>query len=695
MQIRCLMVLLGVWWSQSTSGHGTPQSHETLDSMVDARMEAMDRSAAAAWRKGELTEAVKLYKEMTAYRPRHADSHFNVGIALYALGEHSACMQAMDQALRLPSGVPHHSMYHQQMAACACKLGERLNDHILWDKCIRHLTQAIGADPQNVVAWATAATNYMALGYEQMAIRASDTAARLSPKADALSALGINYARVGRYRDAIRCFRRALEDDPRLHRTRVELLHAMSAVADWRGYTESIRHVRSITQQQLANNEYTFLQPFDALAHPIPNDMLRGIARSYALDSLRNADNSGQPIFQHTPPALPAAAAAGFPTPSPRPAVPPSYPPHRRLHIGYVSADWTERAAVGRAIRAGILHHRRDRVLVTAYTLRNQRAVDSSEYHAALSSAVERVVAFEQFTDAAAAARINEDGVDVLANLGGYTSSARTEIFALHPAALQVLLQGFAGTSGAPFLEYNLLDAVQAPPEHAAFYSERLQLLPVSAFRGEGTGREVVLEGSAKAAQRRRLGLPAPPAFVAANLNRPYKLEPRIFASWLSMLARTAGLHLWMVRWPDALAAEACLKREIAEQLAAWHPGGRGPAPRVVAAAGQAEGRGATQGRGGVEGRGGADGVGERVVFTDLLPLEDKIRFAPPDPRSPSLRVPLLPTPLLLPLPFSRLLPRHPTPNPAPCTLSSKHSRDKGIPLHCRLRSCDGAGARE
>jgi len=35
--------------------------------------------------------------------------------------------------------------------------------------------------PPQQVAWATAATNYMALGHEQMAIRASDTAARLFP----------------------------------------------------------------------------------------------------------------------------------------------------------------------------------------------------------------------------------------------------------------------------------------------------------------------------------------------------------------------------------------------------------------------------------------------------------------------------------------------------------------------------------
>jgi Tfp pilus assembly protein PilF len=274
--------------------------------MVDAHMEALDRRAAVLWQQGLPGEAVKLYEEMAAYRPRHADSHFNVGIAYYAMGEHAPCMQALDRALGLPSGVPHHSMYHQQLAACACKLGEKQNDHIMWDKCIRHLAHSIYADPRNVVAWATAATNYMALGHEQLAIRASDAAARLSPTPDALAALGINYARVGRYGHAIRCFREALEANPNLHRTRVELLHAMSAVADWRGYSDSMQHVRTITQQQLNNNEFTFLQPFDALAHPIPNDMLRYCPKRQSRVPMRShtrhasTATSSQPRPTHT-----------------------------------------------------------------------------------------------------------------------------------------------------------------------------------------------------------------------------------------------------------------------------------------------------------------------------------------------------------------------------------------------------------
>ena len=58
-----------------------------------------------------------------------------------------------------------------QLGASICKLAERKNDLVMWDKGIRHLAQAVYIDPLNVAAWAAASTNYMAMGYQKMAVR--------------------------------------------------------------------------------------------------------------------------------------------------------------------------------------------------------------------------------------------------------------------------------------------------------------------------------------------------------------------------------------------------------------------------------------------------------------------------------------------------------------------------------------------
>ena len=142
---------------------------------------------------------------------------------------------------------------------------------------------------------------------------------------------------------------------------------------------------------------------------------------------------------------------------------------------------------MGRALLPGIARHRRDRIQVFAYTLLNQKDAGGGrrQLRSQLKSAVTRVVRLDDMSDAEAAAQINSDGMDLLVNMNGYTSSARTEIAAYRPCFLQVMLQGFAGTMGADFIHYTIVDRVQSPPELQGAYAERLAMLPVTAFLGE------------------------------------------------------------------------------------------------------------------------------------------------------------------------------------------------------------------
>jgi protein O-GlcNAc transferase len=84
-----------------------------------------------------------------------------------------------------------------------------------------------------------------------------------------------------------------------------------------------------------------------------------------------------------------------------------------------------------------------------------------------------------------AADRINSDGIHVLINMNGYTKGARNEIFALRPAPIQAMWLGYPGTSGAPFMDYLITDAVTSPLELADQYSEKLAYMPHTFFIGD------------------------------------------------------------------------------------------------------------------------------------------------------------------------------------------------------------------
>ena len=64
-----------------------------------------------------------------------------------------------------------------------------------------------------------------------------------------------------------------------------------------------------------------------------------------------------------------------------------------------------------------------------------------------------------------AADRINQDGIHILVNMNGYTKGARNEIFALHPAPVQVMWLGYPGSSGAPYMEYIVTGEILTRPD--------------------------------------------------------------------------------------------------------------------------------------------------------------------------------------------------------------------------------------
>src|SRR6185437_795512 len=96
------------------------------------------------------------------------------------------------------------------------------------------------------------------------------------------------------------------------------------------------------------------------------------------------------------------------------------------------------------------------------------------------------IATFDRFEDvrgqdaAAVAALIRKLEVDLLVDLNGHTEHDNLDVLSRRPAPAQATWLGFAGTTGAPFVDAVIADAVVAPDPSA--FSERLYLLPDTFF---------------------------------------------------------------------------------------------------------------------------------------------------------------------------------------------------------------------
>jgi len=152
--------------------------------------------------------------------------------------------------------------------------------------------------------------------------------------------------------------------------------------------------------------------------------------------------------------------------------------PNRRLRVGVASGDLREHAVA--YFVAGIFEH-----LAKASNL---------ELHAYYNHATEDHVSarlrgcfmdwhrIHHLSDAELAAKIVDDGIDILIDLSGHTAENRLLTFARKPAPVQASWVGYPGTTGLQAMDYYVSDGFRLPAgEFDDQFVEKLVCLPAAA----------------------------------------------------------------------------------------------------------------------------------------------------------------------------------------------------------------------
>lgn len=179
---------------------------------------------------------------------------------------------------------------------------------------------------------------------------------------------------------------------------------------------------------------------------------------------------------------------------------------------------------------------------------------DASAARRAIQRAAYRFRDLQPLSDRAAAEQIRRDGIDVLVDVGGYTTGARFGITAHRPAPVQASYLGFSATLGSTRVDYVIADPVVLPPQDEPHWSETPVRLPSTFFLYD------FRVPPRQSARREDYGLPAD-AFVFSAFHRAEKVEPRSFDLWMEILRAAPGSLLWLYssheRMPENVHREA------------------------------------------------------------------------------------------------------------------------------------------
>jgi predicted O-linked N-acetylglucosamine transferase (SPINDLY family) len=321
----------------------------------------------------------------------------------------------------------------------------------------------------------------------------------------------------GRHDEARASYQAALALEPEAPGLLGHWLHARLQACDWDGLAADFARLAA-----LIDAGRPVCEPFVALLTPLS-----------ALQQRRCAELHVQHVQHGEPaPAWPAAHAE----------------PRRdddRLRIGYFSADFREHATA--QLLVGVLEaHDRRAVEVSAFAF--GPPVEDAK-RARIRDGVEHFVEVHALSDEAIVAFARERGLHVAVDLGGMTRGARPGVFARRAAPVQVAWLGFAGTSGAPFIDYAIADRVVLPAECAGEFSEAIAWMP-ACYQPNDDRRPIASPRPTRAA----CGLPDD-AFVFCCFNQAAKITPAVFAIWMEVLRARPRSVLWLLQpGPPAMA---------------------------------------------------------------------------------------------------------------------------------------------
>jgi predicted O-linked N-acetylglucosamine transferase (SPINDLY family) len=214
------------------------------------------------------------------------------------------------------------------------------------------------------------------------------------------------------------------------------------------------------------------------------------------------------------------------------------------LKIGYLSSDLREHA-VGYLMSEVLGLHDRNEVEVYVYYC-GPEAQDS--LHVNFKASADHWIAISNMDDNAAARRMEEDGIQILVDLNGYTREARLKLVAMRPAPVIVNWLGYPGTMASPYHHYIIADDWIIPEPHEMFYSEKVLRLPC--YQPSRRTRNV----SPRQPLRSEVGLPEN-AMVYCCFNGAHKINRFTFDRWMAILARVPDSVLWLLSGVESVNA--------------------------------------------------------------------------------------------------------------------------------------------
>lgn len=445
---------------------------------------------------GRDAEAIPHHEQVLRMVPNNPDAWLNYGKSLVTLKHNHAALDAFNRALSIQPNY-FEALLNQ---------GAILNELKKNEAALAAADKAISLRPDFAQAWLNKGACLKTLNQLDAAIACYDKAISLQPNLpEAWSNKATALKDLKRYQDAIAHYSKTLDINPSMPYLRGEILHLQMKIGDWTNFDEGIK---KIAEEIIAGKKV--IMPFAALALFNSEEMNCKVAHIAADTTSNSQILNTSPISSYQ---------------------------NKKIKLAYYSADFRGHPTSYLMSRLFKLHNR-DEFEIYAFSLLNGGENDVMRKE--LMQYFDHFIDVENLSDQEVATLSREHKIDIAIDLGGQTMDARTSIFALRAAPIQINYLGYPGTMAAQHHDYIIADEITIPPVNQSCFTEKIIYLPDS-YQVNNDQKEI----SSRIFIKDELGLPSD-KFIFCCFNNNFKITPEIFSVWMNILKSVEDSVLWL-----------------------------------------------------------------------------------------------------------------------------------------------------
>ena len=314
---------------------------------------------------------------------------------------------------------------------------------------------------------------------------------------------GMFFFRIKKLDKSYRCFEIVIKLDPSFKSALVNKYQIMREMCDWSEFEIGKKEFSKL------NNTNLFIDPYSMLIQYDDPSLQKLIAKNYSSLNFDNERLNLDSLLKES---------------------------RKKIRIGYFSADFVDHP-VSKLLYKMISLHDRNNFEIYCYSFKSK---ENCEIQNHFKNNSDSFLDAEKLTNKEIVNIARKDKIHIGIDLMGYTKGARTEIFSLGVAPIQINYLGYSSTMGSTFIDYIIADKTTIPKKNEKFFTEKIIRLPNSFM--PTNNNEII---SIKSISRRDAGLPKK-GIVFCSFNKCSKICPDVFGIWMEILLEIKGSVLWL-----------------------------------------------------------------------------------------------------------------------------------------------------